>query len=191
MPQSVISRFLSSWNQELRVCVCVCSVVSNACFATLWTSPPGSSLQGFPRREYWSRLPFPPPGDLPDPGIEPASLVSPAPAGRFFIQTPPGKPEKSYVWPSNSTARYVSKRSENLCPDRLGCSVAYGILVPWPGIEPASPALQGGFLTTGPPGKSFISFYDLKIFRCSDRPHFTLLIISGYTFGLQPFGYCE
>ena len=36
----------------------------------------------------------------------------------------------------------------------LSCSTAYGILVPWPGIEPSSPALQGGFLTTGPPGKS-------------------------------------
>ena len=33
---------------------------------------------GFPRQEYWSGLPFPPPGDVPDPGIEPASPVSPA-----------------------------------------------------------------------------------------------------------------
>ena len=39
---------------------------------------------GFLRQEYWSRLPCPPPGDLPDPGIEPASLTSPALAGRFF-----------------------------------------------------------------------------------------------------------
>ena len=39
---------------------------------------------GFSRQEYWSGLPCPPPGDLPDPGIEPASLVSPALAGRFF-----------------------------------------------------------------------------------------------------------
>ena len=37
---------------------------------------------------------------------------------------------------------------------RLSCSEAYGILLPQPGIEPASPALQGGFLTTGPSGKS-------------------------------------
>ena len=34
------------------------------------------------------------------------------------------------------------------------CSVACGISVPWPGIEPASPALRGEFLTTGPPGKA-------------------------------------
>ena len=40
---------------------------------------------GFPRQEYWSGLPFPSPGDLPDPGMEPMSLKSAALAGRFFI----------------------------------------------------------------------------------------------------------
>jgi len=39
---------------------------------------------GSSRQEYWSMLPFPPPGDLPDPGIKPTSLMSPALAGRFF-----------------------------------------------------------------------------------------------------------
>ena len=39
---------------------------------------------GFSRQEYWSGLPFPSPGDLPDPGIEPISLAFPALAGRFF-----------------------------------------------------------------------------------------------------------
>ena len=39
---------------------------------------------GFSRREYWSGLPFPPPGDLANPGIEPVSLTSPALAGGFF-----------------------------------------------------------------------------------------------------------
>ena len=39
---------------------------------------------GFSRQEYWSGLPFPPPGDLPDPGIEPMSLTSPALADGFF-----------------------------------------------------------------------------------------------------------
>jgi len=47
----------------------------------------------FSRQGYWSRLPFPTPGDLPDPGIEPMSLVSPALAGRFFTTAPPGKPK--------------------------------------------------------------------------------------------------
>ena len=44
---------------------------------------------GFPRQEYWSGLPFPPPGDLPEPGIE---SMSPALAGGFFTTEPPGKP---------------------------------------------------------------------------------------------------
>ena len=47
-------------------------------------SPPGSSLHGFPSQEYWSGLPCPPPWDLPNPGIEPVSLMSPALAGGFF-----------------------------------------------------------------------------------------------------------
>ena len=46
----------------------------------------------FYRQEYWNGLPFPSPGDLPDPGIKPASLASPAMAGGFFTTEPPGKP---------------------------------------------------------------------------------------------------
>ena len=41
-------------------------------------SPPGSLLMGLSRQEYWSGLSFPPPGNLPDPGIEPTSPASPA-----------------------------------------------------------------------------------------------------------------
>ena len=48
---------------------------------------------GFFRQEYWSGLPFPPPGDLSDAAIEAVSLVSPALAGGFFTTVPPGKPE--------------------------------------------------------------------------------------------------
>ena len=48
-------------------------------------SLPGSSVAGMLQaRIYWAGLPRPPPGDLPDPGIQPASLMSPALAGRFF-----------------------------------------------------------------------------------------------------------
>ena len=46
----------------------------------------------FSRQEHWSGLPFPPPGNLLYPRIEPESLVSPALAGGFFIIAPPGKP---------------------------------------------------------------------------------------------------
>ena len=54
-------------------------------FATLWTVAHQAPLSmGFSRQEYWSGLPFPSPGDLPDPGTEPVSLTSPSLAGGFF-----------------------------------------------------------------------------------------------------------
>ena len=53
--------------------------------ATLWTVAHQAPLSmGFSRQEYWSGVPCPPPGDLPDPGIELESLTSPALAGKFF-----------------------------------------------------------------------------------------------------------
>ena len=56
-------------------------------FATLWTEVHQAPLSmGVSRQEHWSGLPFPPPGDLHDPGIEPAS---PALAGEFFTTEPP------------------------------------------------------------------------------------------------------
>ena len=57
---------------------------------TPWTAARQAALSmGCPRQEYWSGLPFPPPGDLPNPGIDP---TSPALAGVFFTAEPPGKP---------------------------------------------------------------------------------------------------
>ena len=54
-------------------------------FAAPWTVAHQAPLStGFPRQECWSRLPFPTPEDLPNPGIEPGSLVSPALAGGLF-----------------------------------------------------------------------------------------------------------
>ena len=47
---------------------------------------------GFSRQEYWSALPWPPPGDLPNPGMEPVSLMSLAWAGGFFTTNATGKP---------------------------------------------------------------------------------------------------
>ena len=59
---------------------------------TPWTAAhqaPGSIE--FSRQEYWNGLPFPTPGDHPDPGIEYLSLASPALAGGFLTIAPPGK----------------------------------------------------------------------------------------------------
>ena len=59
-------------------------------FVTLWTIACQDPLSmGFSRQEYWSRFPFPPPGDLPDPEME---SLSPALVDKFFTAEPPGKP---------------------------------------------------------------------------------------------------
>ena len=64
--------------------VYMCSVASDS--VTSWPIACQAPLSiEFPRQEYWHRLPLPTPRDLPDPGIKPAALVSPALAGRFFI----------------------------------------------------------------------------------------------------------
>ena len=84
----------------LYICVCIyicivshaCSVVSNF-FATLWMVTHNSpTSMGFSRQEYWSWLPFPFPGDLPHPGLEPTGSVAPELAGEFFTTESPRKP---------------------------------------------------------------------------------------------------
>ena len=65
----------------------MCAKLLQLCsaLATLWTIAYQAPVSmGFSRQEYWSGLPCPPPGDLPNPGIEPGSLISLALAGRFF-----------------------------------------------------------------------------------------------------------
>ena len=61
-------------------------------FVSPWTVAHQAPLSmGFSRQDFWSGLPCPPPRDLPDPGIRPTSLMSPALAGGFFTTEPPGK----------------------------------------------------------------------------------------------------
>ena len=67
-------------------------------FETLWTATCQAPLSmEFFRQEYWSWLPFPPLGALPDPGIESLSPASPTLTGGFFTTEPPGKP---FQWDS-------------------------------------------------------------------------------------------
>ena len=54
-------------------------------------SPPGSSVVGFPNQEYWNGLPLPSPGSLPNPGIRPTSVVSPALQADSLPLAPLGK----------------------------------------------------------------------------------------------------
>ena len=66
-------------------------------FVTPWTVAGQALLSmGFPRKEYWSLLPFPSSGHLPYPGIEP---MSPALSGGFFTTEPPGKPFGAVYFP--------------------------------------------------------------------------------------------
>ena len=68
--------------------------------SVLWDSidsiPSQSSVHGIFQEEYWSELPFPPPGDLFNPGVELMSLASSALTGGFFTTAPPGKPYQEY-----------------------------------------------------------------------------------------------
>ena len=67
-------------------------------FVILWTVAHQAPLpMEFSRQEYCSGLPFPSPGDLPDPGIEPASLMSPALASGFFTTSSTGEAEKHWT----------------------------------------------------------------------------------------------
>ena len=84
-------------------CVLAFSVTSNS--ATPWTVAHQAPLSmGFFRQEYWSGLPCPPPGDLPNPGTEPMSLASPTLVGGFFTTEPPRKPGcQTALWKSCSS----------------------------------------------------------------------------------------
>ena len=87
--------FLSSTLKVIRERACACSVasvLSNS--ANPWTLACQAPMSvEFSRQEYWTGLPFPPPGDLPDPGTKPTSPVPPALQVDFFTTEPPGKPQ--------------------------------------------------------------------------------------------------
>ena len=79
------------------VCVCVCARALSRLVVSDSVNPRTAALQAplsteFSREEYWSELPFPTPGNLTNPGIEPMSLGSPALAGKFFTIELPRKP---------------------------------------------------------------------------------------------------
>ena len=85
---------LFTWNYHnivnwLCVLACLSCSVCVQLFATPWPVAHQTPLSmGFSRQEYSSGLPCPPPGDLPDPGIEPLSLMSPSLSGSFFTIPP-------------------------------------------------------------------------------------------------------
>ena len=121
-------------------------------FATPWTVASQALLSmGFSRKEYWSGLPYPIPGDLPNAGIKPASLMSPALAGRFCIS--------SATWEAHPCAFTDKSHCSLLSPVIQGSDLmsvwltlqsSHGLLgkVPisflalWGGSGPAKPRMQ-------------------------------------------------
>ena len=86
--------------------------------ATLWTVAHQAPLSmGFSRQEYWSGLPCPPPGYLYDPGIKPASFMSPALAGGFFTTSTTWEVET--LIPRNSMENQMDTQTGAACLEML------------------------------------------------------------------------
>ena len=110
-----MSVFMSYFSSKPPSCILECKFYEQVwCFYFFWLSTntsaewvsevmwppwtvaclPGFSVHGIFQQEYWSGLPFPPPGGLHNPGIKPTSPTSPTLAGIFFTTEPPGKPRE-------------------------------------------------------------------------------------------------
>ena len=120
----------------LNCCCYCCAVLSCAqLFAIPWTGAQQAPLSmGFYREDYWNGLPFPSPGDLPNPGIESASLTSPALAGGFLflffsLLCHLGSPNNWYfLWIHNLWSTSVSSVSRGLQNWNAGRTVLYNDL---------------------------------------------------------------
>ena len=131
-------------------------------FATPWTvayqAPPS---MGFSRQEYQSGLPFPSPGDLPDPGIKPGPPTLGACSLSCWTTREKGKVKslsRVQLFATPWTVAYQAPLSMGFSRQEYQS----GLLFPSPGnlldprIEPGSPAFQGDALTSEPPGKPYI-----------------------------------
>ena len=124
----------------------------------------------FSRRESWSGLPFPSPGDLPNPGTEP---LSPALAGKFFTSEPPGKlsdlgglnPRHQFEFPQKTYPFFLFNIHSFIWPCGVlfaACEllvVAYGIYFPDKVSNPGPLHWEQGILATGPPGRPSVAFF--------------------------------
>ena len=104
------------YSSRLQFCFVQSHFSSVQLFVTPWTVARQAPLSmGFSRQEYWSGLPFLPPGDFPDPGIEPMSPVSPALQVNSLTAEPPGKP------PYNFHIYLILKNLMNIWGDQFSC----------------------------------------------------------------------
>ena len=141
----------------------VASVVSDS--AILWTVAHQVPLSmRFSRREYWSGLPCPPPGDLPSSGVKPESLMSPSLSGGFF--TTRATWEALVISVVLMTQLCLTLFNPMDCSPLGSPSMGFSRQEHWsglpfpspgdlpdPGIKPRSPALQADSLSSEPPGK--------------------------------------
>ena len=98
--------YTCSLNSQEHVCVCVVSVWLFVTLGTVAHQAPPS--MGFSRQKYWSGLPFPSPGGLPYPGIEPASLTPPALTGSFLTASTAWGAHVSVLLGKESQTQYLS-----------------------------------------------------------------------------------
>ena len=143
-------------------------------FATPWTvayqAPP--SIE-FSRQEYWSGLPFPSPGDLPDPGIKPRSPTLQEDA---LPSEPPGKSKMLVAWSHQTLCDPMDCRF--LCPwDSLGKNTRVGSHSFFQGIFPSRvwtwvSCIAGSFFPSELPGNAYLYTVNILISNC-----FYLLII--------------
>ena len=130
--QIIISTTDKQTQSDKCVCVCVCaqSLSHVQLFASPWTIAQQIPLStGFSRQEYCSGLPFPTPGDLPHPEIEPTSRAL---AGEFFTTAPPGKPSSDQQLPRKikwriSTKLMASEQTNDIDKSHKRQSVKPGI----------------------------------------------------------------
>ena len=124
-------------------------------FATPWTAAHQAPLSmGFSRQEYWSGLPFPSPGDLLDPGIEPMSPALQAHTGRHFNLWATRKPKfggKVKLFLPIAHHKIPLSIESSWQEYHSGLPFPSPVDLPHPGIEPGSPALQVDSLPTEPP----------------------------------------
>ena len=160
-----LSTYASPPYTQQCVCVCVCVFVcmhAPLCPALchpMDCSPPGSSVHRIAQARIL--LSFPPPRDLPDPGIEPTSLASPSLAGRFVTTVPHAKPSHIAKFRRHSVfvrlfaTPWAAWPTRLLCPwdfpgkgTRVGGHFLLQGNLPDPGIEPRFPSLQADALLT-------------------------------------------
>ena len=95
-------------------------------------SPPGSLSMGFSRQEHWSGSPYSPSGHLPDAGMEPESLMSPALAGRFLTT--------SATWEALASIFFT----ETTCPSPSPCDFPSSLVLwGWAPVSPSTTARRG------------------------------------------------